>query len=181
MPVMLRELAHLAHSHAGTLARELDKLGRTGLLLRSEYGNQIRYQANTSHLLFGDLATMFLKTHGVVTTLQEALAPLDEQVQLALMFESMASGTASTGNDVDALVLGTVDFMELAQAVFPLQATLGREVNMVLYRPDEFATRLSAEDAFACDVMAKPELFVDGDAHELAELAGDRAAASPPG
>lgn len=176
----LRELARLTDSHAGTLARELDKLGQTGLLLRSEQGNQVRYQANTDHPLFGDLAAMFRKTHGVVPALQEALAPLDEQIHLALVFGSMASGTASAGSDVDVLVLGTVGFMELAQAVFPLHATLGREVNTVLYRPDEFAARLNAGDAFARDIMAKPKLFVKGGAHELAELAGDRAAASPP-
>lgn len=125
---------------------------------------------------------MFRKTHGMVPSLREALAPLDEQIELALVFGSMASGAASVGSDVDVLVLvlGTVGFMKLAQAVFPLHATLGREVNTVLYRPAEFAARLSAGDAFARDIMAKPKLFVKGGTHELAELADDRTAASPP-
>ena len=62
----LRELARLTDSHAGTLAREVDKLARTGLLKRSEQGNQVRYNADTRHPLFEDLAAMFRKTHGVV-------------------------------------------------------------------------------------------------------------------
>ncbi|WP_341540213.1 nucleotidyltransferase domain-containing protein [Plasticicumulans lactativorans] len=175
----LRELARLTGSHAGTLARELDKLTQTGLLLRSEQGNQVRYQANTRHPLFGDLAALFRKTHGVVPALREALAPLDAQIRLALVFGSVARGTPSPGSDVDLLVLGSVGFVELVQALYPLHAALGREVNAVLYTPEEFAGRVRSGDAFARDVLAKPQLFVKGDAHELAELAGDRAAAAP--
>lgn len=175
----LRELARLTGSHAGTLAREVDKLAQGGLLLRSEQGNQVRYQANAKHPLFGDLASLFRKTHGVVPALREVLAPLDSQIQLALVFGSTASGTASAGSDVDVLVLGDVGFMELAQAVFPLHASLGREVNTVLYTPGEFAARVRGGDAFARDVLAKPKLFVKGDANELAELAEHRATAAP--
>ncbi|KAF1022887.1 MAG: hypothetical protein GAK30_00826 [Paracidovorax wautersii] len=175
----LRELARLTGSHAGTLAREVDKLAQTGLLLRGEQGNQVRYQANTRHPLFADLAALFRKTHGVVPALREALAPLDGQIRLALVFGSMARATASAGSDVDVLVLGSVGFVELVQALFPLHAALGREVNPVLYTPEEFAARARGGDAFARDVLAKPQLFVKGDAHELAELAGDRAIAVP--
>lgn len=175
----LRELARLTTSHPGTLARELDKLARAGLLLRSEQGNQVRYQADTGHPLFGDLAALFRKTHGVVPALREALAPLDRKIRLALVFGSMARGTASAGSDVDVLVLGSVGFAELVQALFPLHAALGREINPVLYTPKEFATRVRGGDAFARDVLAKPRLFVKGDADELAELAGDRAVAKP--
>ena len=175
----LRELARLTVSHAGTLARELDKLAQAGLLLRSEQGNQVRYQAHSGHPLFGELAAMFRKTHGVVPALRDALAPLDAQIRLALVFGSMARGAASEASDVDVLVLGNVGFSELAQAMYPLHASLGREVNPVLYTPEEFAARARSGDAFARDVLAKPQLFVKGDADELAELAGDRAVASP--
>lgn len=176
----LRELARLTDSHAGTLAREVDKLARTGLLVRSEQGNQVRYGADTSHPLFNDLAALFRKTHGVVPAVRDALAPLDAQIGLALVFGSIARGTPSPGSDVDLLVLGSVDFMALAQAVFPLHAALGREVNTVLYTPEEFAQRARSGDAFARDILAKPKLFVKGGADELVELAGNRTTAAPP-
>ncbi|WCM93163.1 nucleotidyltransferase domain-containing protein [Acidovorax sp. NCPPB 2350] len=176
----LRELARLTGSHAGTLARELDKLTATGLLLRSEQGNQVHYQANTGHPLFDDLASIFRKTRGVVPAVREALAPLAARIRIALVFGSVARGTPSPGSDVDLLVLGEVGFVELAQAVFPLHAALGREVNPVLYTPEEFAARARGGDAFARDILAKPILFIQGGADEFAELAGDRAVAGPP-
>ncbi|QHE88694.1 nucleotidyltransferase domain-containing protein [Hydrogenophaga sp. BPS33] len=173
----LRELARLTQSHAGTLARELDKLTQAGLLLRSEQGNQVRYQANAAHPLFGDLAALFRKTHGVVPALRTALSPLDSQIRVALVFGSVARGEATAGSDIDLLVLGRVDFAALAQAMFPLHTALAREVNTVLYTPEDFFSRVRDGDAFARDVLAKPQLFVKGDADELAKLAGDRAAA----
>ncbi|MBS0339559.1 MAG: nucleotidyltransferase domain-containing protein, partial [Proteobacteria bacterium] len=72
------------------------------------------------------------------------------------------------------LVLGTVGFAALVQALFPLHAALGREINPVLYTPQEFADRAKRSDAFARDVLTKPKLFIKGEEHELAELAGDR-------
>ncbi len=175
----LRELARLTSSHAGTLARELDKLTQTGLLLRTEQGNQVRYRAYTRHPLFDDLAAMFRKTHGVLPALREALAPLDAQVRLALVFGSVARGTPSPGSDVDLLVLGDVGFAALAQALYPLHAALRRDVNPVLYSTQEFAERAGRGDAFARELLSKPQLFVKGDAHELAKLVEHPAPADP--
>ena len=61
----LRELARLVGSHAGTLAREVDKLTQAGLLLRTDQGNQAHYRANVQHPLFPELAAMTRKAHSL--------------------------------------------------------------------------------------------------------------------
>ena len=177
----LRELARLAGSHAGTLAREMEKLAQTGLLLRAEQGNQVRYQANVKHPLFDDLASMFRKTHGVVPMLREALAPLGDRIVVALVFGSVARGTATEGSDVDLLILGDAGFPEVVQAIHPLHAELRREVNPVLYEAREFAARLARGEAFARDILDKPKLWVKGTADDLAELVGHQAPAGAHG
>lgn len=171
----LRELARLAGSHAGTLAREMDKLTGAGLILRSEQGNQVRYQADRGNPLFEDLAAMFRKTHGVVPVLREALAPLGPKIRVALIFGSMAGGTQSPGSDIDLLVLGEASFAELVQALHPAQQSLLREINPALYAADEFRARVQRGDAFVRDLLDKPKLFLTGDKDDLAELAGDQA------
>lgn len=176
----LRELARQANTHAGTLARELDKLTQAGLLLRTEQGNQVRYQADARHPLFGELAAMFRKTHGVVPALREALAPLGSQVALAFVFGSMASGTQRPGSDVDLMVLGDASFSSVVQALYPLHQSLGREVNPALYGLAEFTRRVQDGDAFAMELMAAPRLWVKGQDHDLAELVGHSAIADSP-
>jgi hypothetical protein len=47
---------------------------------------------------------------------------------------------------------------------------LGREVNPKLFSTDEFSAKASTEP-FLADVLAKPKLFLIGNAHDLEELA----------
>jgi hypothetical protein len=103
----LRELARLVGSHAGTLAREVDKLTQAGLLLRTDQGNQAHYRANVQHPLFPELAALLRKTHGVVPALRTALQPLADRIALAFVYGSVASGTASEHSDVDVLLVGS--------------------------------------------------------------------------
>jgi len=174
----LRELARLTDTHAGTLGRELDKLTDTGLVLRSEQGNQVRYQANRACPLFDELAAIFRKTHGAAALLREALAPLAGRIGVALVFGSTARGTLSAGSDIDVLVIGEVGFAELVQALYPVQQALQREVNPVLYSSGEFKARVQQGEAFVRDVLGKPMVFLMGEKDDLAELAGDPAPAA---
>lgn len=173
----LRELARMTGSHAGTLARELEKLSAAGLVHRAEQGNQVRYQANRACPLFEDLASMFRKTHGMAAVLREALAPLASRIRVAMVFGSMARGAHSAGSDVDLLVVGQPEFAELVQALFPAQQALGREINPVLYTPDEFIARAQQGGAFFRELKERPGVFLKGNKDDLAELAGDQAPA----
>ena len=168
----LRELARLVGSHAGTLAREVDKLTQAGLLLRTDQGNQAHYRANAQHPLFPELAALLRKTHGVVPALRTALQPLADRIALAFVYGSVASGTATEHSDVDVLLVGTADFVAVVQALYPLHEQLGREVNPVIWAPQELADKARAGDAFVRDVLHKPNLWIQGDEHELEQLAG---------
>ena len=174
----LRELARLTGSHAGTLARELDKLTDAGLLLRTAQGNQVRYRANRDHPLFEDLAAMFRKTHGAAAVLRDALAPLAGRMRVALVFGSMAQGTQAARSDIDLLVVGEVGFPELVKTLYPAQEALRREISPVLYSPDEFAQRVRLGEAFLREITGKPVVFLMGEKDDLAELAGHAPAAA---
>jgi predicted nucleotidyltransferase len=175
----LRELARRTGSHVGTLARELEKLTQAGLLLRSQQGNQVHYRANVDHLLYPDLAALFQKTHGVGRLMQQALLELDEKIESAFIYGSMANRTATTRSDIDVLVIGTAAFAELVRVLHPLQEILRREINPVLYSGKEFASRLKRGDAFATTLAANPRIWIKGTDDDLAKLAGHKAAAGP--
>lgn len=104
----VRELARLTGTHAGSLHRELARLAEAGLLIRSTRGNQVLYQANRSCPVFAELAGLFRKTSGVADVLRSALAPLSAQIELALVFGSVARGEETARSDVDVLVVGQV-------------------------------------------------------------------------
>lgn len=174
----LRELGRLTGRHAGTLGRELDKLVEAGLLSRVERGNQVHYQANPACPLFEELASMFRKTHGVVPAVRDALAPLADRISAAWVFGSTARGTDTDRSDIDLLVLGDVDFADLVKALHPLEASLRREINPVVYSPGEFRRRWQTGEAFARQLLDGPRLMVVGDRDDIGEPAGDPPAAA---
>jgi predicted nucleotidyltransferase len=165
----VRELARLTATNAGSLHRELARLAESGLLVRSQQGNQVLYQANRSHPAFADLAGLFRKTSGVVGVLQEALMPLAADITLAWVFGSVARGEEHAGSDVDVLVIGEMSFASLVRNLHAYQEVLGREINPVLYAPHEFKQKLN-EDVFIRELMTTPRLFIQGVEDDLGEF-----------
>lgn len=159
----VREIARHTATQAGTLHKELSRLAEGGILLRQRQGNQICYQANADCLIFPELAAIFRKTCGPAARLRQVLAGFGEDIERAFIFGSVASGKATAASDIDVLIVGKLSFAEVIQAVYPLQATLGREINPKLYSPEEWRAALAENSAFIQDIMQKPQLWIAGD------------------
>ena len=78
--------------------------------------------------------------------------------------------SAAASSDIDVMVIGNVTFGDVVKALHPAQAALGREINPKIFRAIEWRKRVAARDPFVTDVLAKPKLFLVGNADELAEL-----------
>ena len=174
----VRGLARLTGTTPGTLHKELARLAQSGLLLRETQGNQVRYRANRDCPVFAELAGLFRKTSGAVGVLAETLRTLDPMPELALVFGSMARGEENARSDVDLLLIADCGFGDAVKALHPLQESLQREINPVIYTAAEFARRIADKDAFAGNILANQKLFVIGTEHELAKLAGHTAPAN---
>ena len=166
-----REIARRTGLPAGTLTRELKLLADVGLLKRERRGNQQVYSADTSCPVFNEVAGILRKTSGLADVLAEALAPAAQQLRVAFVFGSMAQGREIGASDVDLMLIGDIGFAEAVELLYPAQATLGREVNPKVFTAAEFSNKVAVEP-FLRDVLAKPKVFVIGNDHDLAELAG---------
>lgn len=165
----LRELVRQSGLTLGTVQTEIDKLLAAGLLLDRRDGNRRYVRANASHPLFPDLHNLVLKTAGLRDVLTDALDGLDS-IRVALVFGSVAAGTAKADSDVDLLVVGDLGLRALAPRLRPATERLGREINPVVMSPVEFA-RERATKPLLVDLLAKPKLFIKGDERELERLA----------
>ena len=172
----VRELARLTGVSAGSLHRELTAMAASRLLLREKIGNQVFYRANSECSIYEELAAIFRKTMGLTKLLQDALSGLADDIQVAFVFGSMASGRQTAGSDLDVCVLGEVSLLEVVKALSPVQETLQREVNPVVMTPKKFAELSGKKDRFVTRVLSEPILFVKANSDELAELTQDRAA-----
>ena len=171
----VRELERIAGVSAGSLHRELKAMAESGLLLREKIGNQVFYRANRDCTIYEELAAIFRKTMGLTSLLQDALSDLDDKIDVAFVFGSMASGRQTAGSDLDICVLGEASLLEVVKALSPVQETLQREVNPVVMTAKKFSDLSGRKDRFVTRVLNEPILFVKANRDELAELTEDRA------
>lgn len=170
----VREIGRITGVPAGSLHRELKALTQVGLLVRSPSGNQVRYQADLDCAIFQELAGIFRKTAGLADVLRELLAPLADEIVVALVFGSFARGAQKGMSDIDLLVVGSVSFEDVVGVCHLARARLGREVNPVVMSEVAFRSKRRAGDRFIGRVLKEPKILVMGDADELGKSAQDR-------
>ena len=175
-PAHAREIERRSGVSYGQVHRQLQLLEGLGLITSERVGNVKRYAvANVS--LMPSLRDLVRRTMGVVPLLSTALDRDD--VLLALIFGSVASQTDYPDSDIDVLVVANVadeeDDMELSGVFGDLSRETGRDINPVIYRPDEFRDKLARGQSFLTSVVAGPKVFLKGDDDALRGAAAGEA------
>lgn len=164
----LRELVRRSGLSLGTVQQELRRLARIGLVSARKDGNRTYYQANKDNPLYEDLRNVVLKTDGLVNVVGEVLDPAD--VELALIFGSIARGDAGPESDVDLLVISPLGLRRIVRLLSGVGERLGRQINPHVMTREEFSRRRRSGDHFVSSVLATPRLFAKGSEHELAAM-----------
>ena len=159
----VNEMLRLTGAGKGALQRELARLESAGLVRMEKLGNQKRYQANRDAPIFEELRGIVLKTFGLVERLREALAPLAEAIDEAFVFGSVATGTDTAGSDIDLMVIGKSDMIQVLDALAGAEKDLGRPVHLTLYSPTEWR-KLKKSDAVVRKILDNTKMKVLPDA-----------------
>lgn len=170
----LREVIRLTAMGQGATQRELERLTGAGLLLRSQEGRQVYFQANPRSPVFEELKTLMLKTAGLADILRQSLQPFTDRLEIAFVYGSMARGDAGASSDIDVMLIGAVSFHEVVAAFQEAQDRLGREVNPTVYPIAEFVRKKIAERSFLHRVIEGEKIFLVGDESELERLGEER-------
>jgi DNA-binding transcriptional ArsR family regulator len=170
-PVYAAELAKHFGVRPSTLQRDLARFTQAGILKMTRSGNRTYFQANEECPVYPELRGLLIKTSGLVDVLHGELAPLASKITVAAVYGSIASGTETSGSDVDLLVIGSVKMIELSPLLAKATGTLRRQINPTLYTPEEFSTKARASH-FVQSVLGKPLLFVLGMKSDLEAITG---------
>jgi predicted nucleotidyltransferase len=162
----LRELERLLDEPVGNIRRELLRWSKAGLFLREKVGNLTYYSLNKSFPLYEELKAIVSKTIGIEYILKEGLKGI-ESIVVSIIYGSVASGEDTGDSDIDVLLIGNPDMDELVNNVQEMEKELGREINYVLYTPEEFKRKKEARNIFIIDVLRNPKVFIIGEEHDL--------------
>jgi predicted nucleotidyltransferase len=170
----LREIATLTQQPVRAVQRELARLEDVEILQSTREGNRKYFQANRVSPVFSELRSLFVKTAGLGDILRRELQEGSGTIRAAFLFGSYARGTESSTSDVDLMVIGSITSRELSRLITPAKKNLGREINPIVMRVDEFREKVVKEHPFTQRVLQEPKMFLIGGENELRDLAGRR-------
>lgn len=157
--VHLRELARLSHVSAPTLKREIEILEDAGIVLSRRDGNRVQYEANPDCPIFDELRGIAKKTTGLLDVVREALSK--EEISLAFIFGSMASGADRSDSDVDLMIVSDVDGLRLYGLMDEIEKAIRRPVHANMYGLEEW--RKMQKDGVIQSIIDGPKIMVIGD------------------
>lgn len=157
------ELIELAGVGRGAVQREVEQLVEHGLVSVVRDRSLKRYQANRSASIFEELRSIVEKTTGVAGALRDALAPIAGQIELAILYGSVATARDRATSDIDVLVVSdTLTLEAVFEALQVGERRLGRSVNPTLYTSEEWRKRRKSKNAFVTKLMAGPFVTLVG-------------------
>lgn len=172
----VREIARGVDVSVGTVQRELEKLARAGLVVRTSSGNQVFYQANQQNPVFPEMRALINKTVGVFNVLRSALQPLSNEIVVAFVYGSFARQQETAQSDVDLMIVGKVKLDDVLAQLSRAEAALGRPVNPTVYSASEFRSKLASGNHFVNALVKGEKVFLFGNEDELRKVGGIRVA-----
>ncbi len=164
----LRQLARMTGIALGPVQRELGQLVDAGLVTKKTLGMQTLYSANEASPVFAEMRNLVAKTVGMRDVLLAALHPLENKINLAFVYGSVARSRESQQSDVDLMIVGRVHFADVVDRIADAQKMLNREINPTVYTVNEFRNKMRGN--FLKTVLGEKMLFLIGDGNVLREL-----------
>jgi len=159
----LSELRRLTGLGSASLQREINRLVVAGLANSTLKGNQRQISANLQSPLFKELSDLTRKVMGAAALITEALRQIEQKIEVAFLYGSVAKQSDNAESDIDIMMIGS-DLMlgEVLEQLLPVEEMLCRKVNPTCYTVGEFKKRLSDIDSFVNKVLSQPIIQLFG-------------------
>lgn len=154
------ELLAIGGAGVGAGRNVIQAFERSDVVVKSARGNQLLYSINTASPIYTDLRSICLKTFGMADVVARELEPFRGKIEQAFLFGSVVRGEERADSDVDLMVVGDLDVFDLGSAVENMQKTLGREIDLNLHTPEDWA-RLS-NDRVISAILKGEKIMVMG-------------------
>lgn len=167
-----RQISKLTGQSIRAVQREVARLQELGIIEKSIEGNRIYYKVNKNCPIFKELKNILFKTVGIAEVLKKNLK--NNNIQVAFIYGSYARGKENLQSDIDLMVIGKISSRELSRLLSKPKKELMREINYVVFSPEEFKKRVKQKDHFLNSVLKEEKIFIVGDTNELGAIIKSR-------
>lgn len=133
----INEMARRLGLDSGNLTRKLEELESQEILKSQWKGAQRYYSLNKGFSLYQEYKKIIKKTVGFEETLRASLISLPG-IRQAVLFGSYAADQMDQKSDIDLLVIGDHDTVELQRIIARMQKSIDREINCISMTGKEY-------------------------------------------
>lgn len=155
----VNEIAKIIDEDPMNVYRKLIEFKKIGIFSDEFEGKQRYFFINKKYPLLKAYKNIILKSLGFEKILSDNLKKLDG-VKSAYIFGSYAKNKFSAGSDIDLLVIGCFNTLDLQKVIIKIQKLTGREINSVELTELEFKKRLKNKDPFLKDILSKEHIKI---------------------
>ena len=155
-----RELAAVASIDPGATSRWLRRWAEVGLLEKQGQGRSVKYAAATGGEL-APLAQLLRQDSNMVRILRDRLAELEQPVQAAAIFGSVARGEERTDSDIDLLLITANSRLQMQAHFKPAGRLLGRAVNVLTFSPQDWKEAPGNPELIG-EILRNPIIPIEG-------------------
>ncbi len=152
----LNEMCRRFNLDRGNLVKKLKEFEQEGILTSEWKGNQKYYHLNASFPLKEEYKKIILKTVGIEQTLRDALKKI-KGIHKAFLFGSYAQNKMDSLSDLDLMVIGDHNTIDLQRKIARLQKEIDREINVISIHSEEFQNK-SKKDPFFKRILKKKKI-----------------------
>lgn len=163
-----KEILRLTGMGVATIKRELDRMVSAGILTLTKVGNQHHYQANPDCPIYQELLSIVSKTFGIADVIKKALITLDEEIDYAFVYGSIAKGEENAKSDIDLMIVApSLEYADVINNLMDVEKLLGRPINPTLYTSKQIKNKLKSKNAFISRVMEQDKLWIKGSQDDI--------------
>ena len=162
----LRDISRRVNVSAPYVRKEMDQLKKINLVKEVVKGNLKLYRINKDSPIIEDIKRIFIKTDSLGNLLFEELSEISK-INYALIYGSFARGEETENSDIDLLIVGSLDEEKLVPRIGEIEKRIAREVNYILWTPEEFKKKVKERQNLVFDIIDKPFIMLIGDRNEF--------------
>lgn len=155
----LKQLSDQLDLDNGNLSRYLNSLVINGILNAKEEGRQKYFSLNHSYPILAELEKMITISVGPETLLKELFLK-NNSLKKAYIFGSYASGKFNDKSDIDLMLIGDHNSIDIRREIIKLQKQFGREINTIDYTEAEYNKKIKEKDGFLEKVLTGPKIIL---------------------
>ena len=148
----INELAGKIKEDPANVHKKLIELKKEGVLSDEFSGKERYFFLNTKYPFLKEYKRIILKGFGFEKTLKEKLNKL-KGINSVYIFGSYAQNKLSSESDIDVLIVGDFDTLNVQKVILEIQKLTGREINSIELTKKEFEKRKKEKDEFLADIF----------------------------